>query len=248
VFGGIASSGKGIKDVETMNQAVPTGAEAWTNQANKMPYAAGDFAIVKVPGVDKFIASAGHEDSGTSGAPQNKIWGMRATGASSCTNLGTVDVTNAPASPIVLSHAVEGHAGFYKSNTGGAGVVDTVTFATGRKSTSALETDATDVTVDWTTPANSTVSVASNVTQGHYRASITVRFNLFGIPVTITISFGANAADSAGVSDVDEYTIGTGWATKCSTTAAHQGPFSWFDGTDIYTVGGPSTVVEKTTP
>jgi hypothetical protein len=238
-FGGLDSNGKGIKDVETASNAVPDGTTTWTNQANKMPYAAGNFAVVKVPGVDKYIASGGSNGTPTI---QSKIWGM--DGTSSCTSLSTVDVTGLAG--INLSHAVEGQVGFYKSNTGGAGVVDTVTFATGRQSTTTLETDATDVTINWGTPASSSTSVATGATQGHYRPSIIQ--SIISGTTKYTFVDGANAADSAGVSDVDQYVIGTGWATKCSTSVAHQGPFSWFDGSDVFTVGDAQLHVEKTTP
>jgi len=97
VFGGLDANGKGIKDVERASNVVPTAATTWTNQANKMSYAAGNFALVKIPGADKYVASGG-----TDAAPaiQGNIWAL--DGTSSCTSLTAIDVTGAPTPDIFL--------------------------------------------------------------------------------------------------------------------------------------------------
>jgi len=134
--------------------------------------------------------------------------------------------------------------GFYVSSGTGT---DTVKFATGRKSTAAgnNELDTTDVTVNWSTPSSSTVSVAANATQGHYRANL---IKVVGVSTNYAVLDGADSNDSTASSDVDEFTIGGAWAAACTTSVAHRGPSSWLVGSDIFTIGDAQTAIDKTTP
>jgi hypothetical protein len=240
VFGGLDVNGKGIKHVERASNVVPDNTTMWTNQANKMSYAAGNFSLVKIPGADKYVASGG---TNATPAIQNNIWAL--DGTSSCTNLTAIDVTSAPTPDIFLSHVVEGHVGFYVSSGTGT---DTVKFATGRKSTAAgnNELDTTDVTVNWSTPSSSTVSVAANATQGHYRGNL-VSSVIAGTTKYAVVN-GADSDDSTASRDVDEFTIGGAWAAACTTSVAHRGPSSWLVGSDIFTIGDAQTAIDKTTP